>query len=149
MASGAFSAGKIMPMGRRFTMILMSTLGIVGVALTLVLNFYVFNIGRLIYGFASGAQGAVVVRMINEYMPPNLRSTCIGIFATSQNLAALLAMFSAFILPDNTDKPALEANQTWRLILGFPGLIFAFCLAGFLFFFTNDSPRFYAQKGDR
>lgn len=149
MAIGAFSAGKIMPYGRRKSMIWLSVLGIIGCGITLIQNFYVFNLGRFIYGVANGAQAGVVIRMINEYMPLRWRPTCVGMFSTSQNFASLLAMFSAFILPDNDDKQGLEDNKTWRIILALPGIIFLLCLLGFLFVFKNDSPRYYVQKGDR
>ena len=69
LAAGAFSAGKMIPYGRRKTMMLTSIIGIVGVSLTLVQEFYIFNIGRILYGFASGAQGTTVIRMIVEFMP--------------------------------------------------------------------------------
>lgn len=135
-------------MGRRLTMMITSAVGIVGVALTLIQNFYVFNVGRILYGFAAGAQGATVVRMIVEFMPEKRQSTCIGVFAMSQNLAALLAMFSAFILPKNDDIAGLEDNGTWRLILALPGVLFTFIIIGFAFFFRTDSPKYYVQKGD-
>ena len=57
-------------------------------------------------------------------------------------------MFSAFILPANTDTQGLEDNKTWMLILSFPGILFIFEIVGFLFFFRNDSPKFYVQRGD-
>ena len=80
---GSFAAGKMMPMGRRITMMISSVIGIVGVTLTLVLNFYLFNIGRIMYGFAAGAQQTVGVRMIIEFMPLERQSTCIAIFSTA------------------------------------------------------------------
>jgi len=69
MAIGAFASGKLMPYGRRLTMIIVAAIGAIGSGLTLILNFYVFNFGRILVGFAAGAQGATVVRMITEYMP--------------------------------------------------------------------------------
>lgn len=43
-----------MKIGRRKSMILSAAIGMVGISLTLVVNFYVFNLGRFIYGFANG-----------------------------------------------------------------------------------------------
>ena len=69
MAIGAFCGGKIIPFGRRLSMILTSLIGSAGVGLTMIQNFYVLLVGRVILGFTSGSQGVIVVRMINEYVP--------------------------------------------------------------------------------
>ena len=55
MALGAFSAGKIIPYGRRLAMILTSIIGIVGVGLTLIQNFTALLFGRVVFGFATGS----------------------------------------------------------------------------------------------
>ena len=64
-------------------MIITSVVGLTGVCMTLVMNFYVFNVGRLLYGIAGGAQGVIGVRMLVELMPNDKLSTCIAIYGTS------------------------------------------------------------------
>ena len=54
MAFGAFAAGKLIPHGRRLAMMLTSLIGIVGVGLTLIQNFPLLLLGRVVFGFATG-----------------------------------------------------------------------------------------------
>ncbi len=61
-------------------MILSSILGIIGVALTMIENFYVLILGRILFGIASGCQGALTIRMINEFMPARLLGISMGGF---------------------------------------------------------------------
>ena len=81
---GAFSGGKLMAMGRRKALILTGLIGIFGVGLTLIENFYVLIFGRVIWGFAAGSHGAVIIRMIDEYMPARLASSCVGVYAMAE-----------------------------------------------------------------
>lgn len=86
--------------------------------------------------------------MINEYMPLNWVSTSIAIYCVSQNVAALLVMFSPFMLPDNNDTVGLRENETWRIIMGLPGVLYALQIVGFYTLHLLDSPSYYVQKGD-
>ena len=54
MTIGASSAGKIIAIGRRLTLFLCCAIGILGVGITLIPNFYMMILGRLVYGFACG-----------------------------------------------------------------------------------------------
>ena len=69
MMLGALSGGKMIPYGRRLSMIITSVCGLIGTSLCLIENFALFLIGRVIFGFAAGAQGTIVIRMIKEYVP--------------------------------------------------------------------------------
>ena len=55
MALGAFSAGKMIPYGRRLAMILTSIVGIAGVGLMQIENFTALLFGRILLGFATGS----------------------------------------------------------------------------------------------
>ena len=55
MAIGAFTGGKIIPYGRRLAMILANSVGIIGVSLTMIENFYALLLGRVIWGFSAGS----------------------------------------------------------------------------------------------
>lgn len=89
----------MIPYGRRLSMILTSVCGLIGISLCLIENFYLLLIGRVIYGFASGAQGTIVIRMIKEYVPTSKTSKYVAIYAVSQNFASLIALCSALMLP--------------------------------------------------
>ena len=149
MMLGALSGGKMIPYGRRLSMILTSVCGMIGVSLCLIEYFTLFLIGRVIFGFAAGAQGTIVIRMIKEYVPTSKTSKYVAIFAVSQCSASFIALTSAAILPNNKDVVALEADGRWRLIIGFPLILYSWILIGFLFLMPFDSPKFYAAKGMR
>ena len=129
-------------------MILTSLIGCAGVGLTMIENFYVLLLGRIILGFTSGSQGVIVVRMINEYVPAAYLSLCFGIFVASQNFGAAVALFSGLILPKETEEKQLEENETWRLIFGFPLVYYALILFGFLVVIQYDTPTFYVARGE-
>ena len=88
-------------------------------------------------------------RMIEEYVPESIKSMCFGIFVSSLSFGGLIATSSGLLLPKDTDKEALEQNQTWRIIFGFPLVFYAIILFGFLLIIRHDSPKYYISKGDR
>lgn len=149
LAIGAFTGGKIIPYGRRRAMILTSFVGIVGVGLTMIENFYILLLGRIIFGFTAGSQGVIVVRMINENVPENYFSTCLGIYSTAQNFAALLCLCSGLILPKDDDAQGLEDSEAWRYIFAFPFILYTSIILGFTFVIRHDSPKFYVSRGER
>ena len=149
MAAGAFTGGKIIPYGRRLAMIFTSLIGCFGVGLTMIENFYVLLIGRIFFGFATGSQGVIVIRMINEYVPDSIASICFGIFVAMQNFSAFIALLFGLILPKDTDTAALDENKSWRLIFAVPFIFFGMILFGFLVIIRHDSPKYYISKGDR
>ena len=103
MAIGAGSAGQMIPFGRRLSMIMTSLVGITGVSLTMIENFYILLIGRVLLGFAAGSQGAIAIRMIGEYVPPDMRKYGVGIYMVFSNFSSLIALFGGLILPKNSD----------------------------------------------
>ena len=107
MAIGAFTAGKVIPYGRRLSMMLANMIGIIGVCLTLIQNFYLLLLGRIIWGFSAGAQGVVSIRMIGEFVPEHMAKYSVSIFTISQSIAGVLAFSSGIVLPKNTDTKAL------------------------------------------
>ena len=80
---GATSAGKIIAIGRRRTMFMCCGIGMIGIGITLIENFYAMILGRTIYGFACGIQTVVTPRYIEEYMPVQIYSTCLGTYCFS------------------------------------------------------------------
>ena len=42
----------------------------------------------------------------------------------------------------------MEDNKTWRLIFGFPLIMYAMILFGFLVVIRHDSPTFYVARGE-
>ena len=56
---GAFTAGPLTLKGRRFTLILIDFVVIIGTILNIIMNFWTLNLGRLMIGWGAGA-GSVV-----------------------------------------------------------------------------------------
>ena len=139
----------MIPFGRRLSMILTSLVGVVGVSLTMIFNFYILLVGRVLLGFAAGSQGAIAIRMIGEYLPKHMRRYGVGIFMVFSNFSSLIALFSGLILPKNTDTEALKDNKTWRIIFAVPYIFYVALLFGFLVVMRLDSPKYYISKGDR
>ena len=140
---GAASGGKIMQYGRRYGLLVACTAGSFGVALTLIKDFNMQLVGRLIYGFAAGIQSVISPRFIEEYVPLELCGTCITVFSFAQNLGLLVALLIAYILPDDDDKEALGENESWRLIFGLPLLMYALIFGLLKLFIRYDSPRYH------
>ena len=147
MAAGAYFGGTLMKSGRRRAIMLTSISGSIGVGLTMIENFYVLLLGRVIYGFTAGSQAGIVCRMIDEYVPATWQSACIGFFAASQNFASFVATCSAFILPKDGHTEAQKENETWRIIFAFPLLLYVILLLGFTFLIRHDTPKFYLMNG--
>ena len=83
MAIGALSGGRMIPYGRRLSMIITSLIGIVGTGFTLIEVYTLLLLGRVILGFSAGTLGTIVIRMIGEYVPASKKSMCVGIYATA------------------------------------------------------------------
>ena len=64
-------------------MILSNIIGIIGVSLTIIQNFYLLLLGRIIWGFSAGAQGVISIRMIGEYVPEHMAKYSVSIFTVS------------------------------------------------------------------
>lgn len=79
-----------------------------GVAITLLRDFKMQLLGRLIYGVAAGLQSVISPRFIEEYVPLELTGTCMAMYAFAQNLGILISMLIAVILPDDTDEAGLD-----------------------------------------
>ena len=142
LTMGATSAGKIIAIGRRRTLLMCCLIGIFGVSITLVENFYMMIIGRTIYGFACGIQTVATPRYIEEYVPVQIYSTCLGTYCFSQNFGNLFALFSGLLLPPDDDKPALKASDMWLFIYAFP-LVWYIAMAALLFTVVRlDSPKY-------
>ena len=147
MALGAGTAGKMIQMGRRTTHLICIVIGIGGVSLSLVFDFYCLLAGRFIYGFASGALSVASPRMIEEYVPVHLQSTFIAVYVIASAFGGSLSMFSALLLPPNSDKAALQSSQAYLYIMGFPIVIYVLMAVFLLTVIKYDSPKYYLVRG--
>lgn len=76
---GAFTAGKVAAYGRWKAIVICNVILDIGVALTLIPNFYVFTIGRFIYGYSSGLFSFLTPKYISEVSPVEVSGTFGGV----------------------------------------------------------------------
>ena len=124
-------------------MIIACVIGIVGCGLTMIKSITLLCVGRVIYGYAGGIISVAANRMVDEYVPLQLFSTCSPVFSFALNIGTLIATFSAAILPsDGADHETLAANESWRYIFGFPIVLFFIVILGMLLIVRTDTPKF-------
>ena len=129
-------------------MLIMLAVGIVGVSMTLIENFYMLIFGRVVYGLSVGVSSVCMPRYVEEFVPLHKYGICIALYAFSMNIGTLIALTSAIILPKDDDTDAiLDCHVTWRLILGFPLFLYVCQAIGFLYI-NFDGPSFYLACGD-
>lgn len=98
------------------------------------------------YGYASGILAVASNRMVDEYVPLQMFSTCSPVYSFALNVGALIATFTAVILPkDDAGEEVLAANQSWRYIYGLPIVFYIFLILGFLFVVKTDTPKYLLQ----
>ena len=108
MMLGSSVGGKLISMGRVKALNMSAIIGMVGVLLTLVHNFKILLIGRVLYGFASGVISVAWPRYMDEVLPPHLISWHGGLYCFSFAIATIIAFVLALGLPLDTDHEALK-----------------------------------------
>ena len=78
---GAILGGKLMMIGRRRAEFVNIGLGILGLGITMFLNFPCLLIGRFLYGLSAGLIGAITPRYIEETCPNHIYGSLISFFA--------------------------------------------------------------------
>lgn len=117
---GSFSAGSIISIGRRKSMVIFNLIAVMAVTGTIFLNFYSICVCRFILGYCGGMFSVVLTRMIEETVPVHL----LGTFGIVTNLAMNAGNMTSIImgagLPDPKDTEAVDKSIFWRIIFGFP-----------------------------
>ena len=65
------------------------------------------------------------------------------------SIAHLVSQLSVEILPSDDDTPALEANNSWRIIEGMPMVFAISTIVGLLTLVRHDTPKFYLYSKDK
>ena len=68
--------------------------------------------------FGTGAMEVAQSRLIEEYVPLDLLGPCLAVVSVVGQLSTLVGLLSVNWMPDDDDKEALEADQSWRLVQG-------------------------------
>ena len=120
MCIGTPVSGRLMKIGRLRVLDMAAVLGIIGAGMTMVLNVYCLLVGRILYGFSLGLLVISWPRYMDEVLPPTSLSFYGGIYAFSIAFGTITAFMLALGLPADSDKPALAADEFWRVIWGLP-----------------------------
>lgn len=100
LAIGAFVAGRLMAIvGRKQTMIIGSLIGIVGVSIEMISNYWCIIVGRIIYGLSAGIYSVCVGRYIEETVPHELLTIYAPIYTCGTSVAKMVVMLIAAGLP--------------------------------------------------
>ena len=145
---GAVIATQIVSKGRRIFLIVFGLLAIVATALTLVLDFWVITIGRLLHGLCCGIFMAVAPRMLDETVPTHLISS-FGVYTNIYaNLGILATLMLGLGLPQGAEptEEELLANDFWRVCYGMPIPLLIIGIILLLTTFRQDSINFHVLK---
>jgi len=120
---GSFSAGSIIGIGRRKTMVIFNIIAVIAVTGTIFLNFYSICICRFILGFCGGTFSVVLTRMIEETVPVHLLGTFGIVTNLAMNAGNMTSILMGVGLPDPKDIEAVDKSIFWRIIFGFPWVL--------------------------
>ena len=87
--------------------------------------------------------------MVEEYVPVHLQSTFIAVYITAMSFGSLFALFSAALLPPNSDPEALKSSQVYLYIMGFPLLLYILMAVLLLTVIRYETPKFYMVTGEK
>ena len=147
-------AGKIVQYGRRLSMFIFCTIGIIGCSLTIISarNEALLILGRIILGYGYGLGSIVINRYIEEYVPLSIYGVCSATNLFLGQLGAFSGLTSSLFYPHSTDEEALRQmyidNKTWRYVFGLPILTYSLCMICLLLIIRTDTPKYYIHLGD-
>jgi MFS family permease len=116
---GAIVGGKIIAYGRRKSVLIFDLLGIIGSVLSIIENFYVILVGRLMYGFAAGVLVTACPKIVEETVPSAYMDLGYGISTNlGINLFVMISLLSGLIIPSDTAD--LLTSQNWKIVYLIP-----------------------------
>ena len=125
-AIGALFSGNIAFLGKWNCIIISNVILVIGVALTLVPNFYVLCVGRAIYGISVGAFSVFCPKYIAETAPVEIK----GPAGASSQICITLGILIAFAIGlgigdvDAHEVDDFEIRFYWYIVFSIP-LFFA------------------------
>ena len=139
LALGCFFGGLIIPIGRRKTILIFNLLSIVGLSLSLILTFPTIIVGKLMFGITAGILSIACPKILDETIPLEH----LGSYGNASNIFLCVgiggALLIGFGLPDENDLEALENDQFWRVVYGFPIVVCVLLELALLFYLKTDS----------
>jgi len=148
MTFGSLAGGKLMKIGRRKAQFVNISIGLVGTAMTAILNTENILLGRFLFGFSSGLLCTTIPRYVEETVPVHLFDNIGPIFNVSQGTGTFFSYLLGELLPADTDAEALKATDRWRILyFYFPATIYIILLFCFIFTVRHDSVKFLVMNG--
>lgn len=145
---GAFVGGSAAQrFGRRKSMIIADLIAIFGMGLTLVANYPLFVIGRMITGFCCGLNSSIVPVYVGEMAPLPIKGTTGSCNQLLVCLGSLVAYLFGFGLPTSGPGEGFLWQNWWRIMLGFPIIT---CLLRTLLLttvFSYETPKYLVVNG--
>ena len=95
MTIGAVLGGELMSTGRRRAILISNSIGFLGSILSVILNYHIIFLGRLLFGICVGVNMAICPKMIEETIPARLMDKGFGIStANGANLMLFVNLLS-------------------------------------------------------
>lgn len=128
-------------------MLIATAIGVSGILIEMIDNYWVIMSGRLIYGYACGLYSPCIGRYIEETVPMHLVSSLFPIYTCGLTAAAIIVMLASIMIPHNHDPAVMKTTNAWRFFLAVPLIMYAITFFGVLFFIKMDTPKFYLSNG--
>ena len=145
---GSLAGGPLIQKGRRWALLVGCSIGIIGVALSIPVNFALFVASRFILGFVQGVNLVAGNRFIEEYIPLALFPTMVAIKHVFEGIGYMWAFFSVDFLPKDSETAALAANKSYLIIIVIPGIFYIIAVVMMLAVIRNETPKFYIMQGN-
>ena len=137
---GRLYGAKFVNKGRKLCLLASVFVGFVAIALMMVLNIYVFLLGRFIYGVAAGLFSSVGPRYVEECSPPQYLSLFFTIYTFGISLNRPFVMMADLLVP--TDPTVFATTNAWRYFILVPTSFGVFCLLGTFLIVRHDTPMY-------
>lgn len=134
-----------MKYGRRRSLIFSLICGIVGNVVSSFSSIYMVNIGRFIFGFASGLTSSIIPKYLTEVIPTHLYGAVMAGFTCIGGIGSLIATFVGGVVKDGKNP-----HRDWILLyLYIPVSLQLLGLLGMIFVVNFESIKFLMDHGEK
>lgn len=145
LAIGSFAGGFLVKNGRRRIIIIMNIISIIGVGISLVMNFWAFLFGKLLWALAVGVLSTAGPLMVEENVPAEQ----VGFWALSTNFFIVMGIAVSDVLGlglPKSNTPEVYTSDYWRIIYGSPIVNTVIVLICFIFIFRTDTIKYHITR---
>jgi MFS family permease len=129
-----------MQIGRRKAIFITFIIGVIGISITMKLNFYMVVAGRFLYGFSGGLISVICPRFLEETVPSHLYTRFAPFINVFSGCGQQFGFMIGAILPPDNEKVKLAGTEKWRVIyFYFPLGLFIIAILAFTFIIKHDS----------